>query len=306
MSNTLGAALHESEVNVRLTGRPVHVPGNMISKSIYRYHCIRCTSVGSKILGAAISPFTIEWINAREKFDFCMHYLALPMLIVAVNLHSDIFWDAVAILFGIHFVNIVAAFMFFAMPIQNAKAIALIFATKDGDNIGDLMNNFITITASQRSTYVATDEQSAIFLQAQVSGQIEIMLYNQIWSANYNYMVGYLNCFVPFITILVAFGSASVSILIATKGAALEVRGGAIDGAVEKAELEVRGGAIDGAVEKAELEVHREAIDGAVEKAELEVHREAIDGAVDRSQDRGPSQYYIYDIIGTAPALDQI
>ncbi len=163
--------VQESAIDVSLIGTGVFVPGNMISKSIYRYNCIRKTSMGSKILGAAISPFTLRWIQAREKFDYCMHYLALPLIFVAISVRSETFWYILLIFFAIHLVNVVAAFMFFAMPIQNAKAIALMFPTKDSEPIGALMNNFVKISASQKTMYVATDEQSAIFMAAQVSGE---------------------------------------------------------------------------------------------------------------------------------------
>eukprot|EP01038_Epipyxis_sp_PR26KG_P014996 gene14996-20173_t len=212
MSTNLAALeAHQSDIKVSLTGRDTTVPGNLVSRSLYRYHCVHKTSLGDLILGASISENMQKSMPLREKFDFFMHYVGCFVLIIILLSISPIteptkptfvVWIVACVLYLLHFLNLVSTIAFFWVPLHRAKNVALLVQLKDMSGFTH-MNEFIKIEVSHTSTYAITDFQAAIIAQANTSGSIQLMVYGKKWSAHYNHFIGILNAFIHFIPFII-------------------------------------------------------------------------------------------------------
>ena len=211
--NTLmGGLVQSTDVKVQLTGKLVHVPSNFVTTCLYKYHCVGVTSLGDIVLGASISERMQNSMSWMEKYDFVMHYLGnfvFIALLTGVNRFSFFMRVLFAIPVILHHVILLVTIAFFAIPLNRAKNLALIAPTNNRSNIpgSALINDFVTITATESTTYALTDFQRAIVAQASVSGSITVMLYNKIWSAKYVHPGGRLNVFMHVIPFLIAVTS---------------------------------------------------------------------------------------------------
>eukprot|EP01035_Chromulina_nebulosa_P065657 gene65657-89825_t len=141
----VGAAAQSTEVKIELTGQLTKVPGNLISKALYKYNCISKTSLGPLILDATISMWSV------------------------------VAWTVAILFFTLHLSTLLCAFIFFVVPLDRAKNLALLVPTKSTENISGMINEFIKITAAQTSAYALTNFQAAIFAQASMAVEIEMM-----------------------------------------------------------------------------------------------------------------------------------
>ena len=212
-----GAGVQSTQVHIEFTGQRTLVPCNLVSRSLYKYDCIRKTSLGPLILGAAISTQVQNSIKWVERFDYCMHYIGCPAIIILlICSHSTTAWIVASTLFCLHLLTLLWTFTFFVVPLDRAKNMGLAVPTKSKDSINNLMNDFITITASQTSAYALTDFQAAIFAQASVGVEIKMMVYNNWWSVWYNHLAGHGNVFIHILPFLLMTTSTSSSVLIST------------------------------------------------------------------------------------------
>ena len=213
-STVVGASAQSTEVQIELTGVRTNIPGNLVSKSLYKYHCIHKTSLGPLILDATISKWVQNNIRVIEHFDFCMHYVGCPALIVLlICSQSAGAWGVAIFFFTLHLATLVWAFIFFVVPLDRAKNLALMVPTKSSENINNFMNEFIKITASQTSAYALTDFQAAIFAKASIDVEINMMVYNNKWSLEYNHLAGYWNVFIHIMPFLLMTSGGSFGVL---------------------------------------------------------------------------------------------
>jgi hypothetical protein len=151
-----------------------------------------------------------------EYFDYFMHYIGCPALIIAlIYTNSNTMLNQLCFIsFALYAVNLLMALIFFVVPLNRATNVALMFPTSTDDDINGMMNDFLTISISERMTYAVSDYQSAIIAQASYQGEINAMVYNNAWSASYNHSVGYINLLVHFIALLVVMTTSSSSKLL--------------------------------------------------------------------------------------------
>jgi len=118
-------------------------------------------------------------------------------------LGAVIFFGVCCLLFLLHVINLAWTLFYFAVPVHQSRKLALFLWTHSNGEVNDSNNDFIKISASQRSTYVLTDSQALIFSQAGVRGEIQAMLYNNHFEVKYNRCYGYCEVFLPFPIFLV-------------------------------------------------------------------------------------------------------
>ena len=206
-THIIAGHVQSSEVNIELTGKTVSMPSNFVTAFLYKYRCVSNTSLGTLILGASISETMQNSMHWMERFDFIMHYLGCFVfisLLTGINkfsLAERVFFAIPVIL---HHLNLLVVMVFFAIPLNRAKNLALVAPTQSTDPINGSMNEFVTITATQTDTYAMTDFQKAVVAQASKSGTIKLMLYNKSWSAKYVHPAGRLNAFIHLLPFLIA------------------------------------------------------------------------------------------------------
>ena len=203
--------VHTRQEEIKMTGITVNPPGNFLSKVIWLYNCIRGTSLGPEMIALYVSKEARACLKYAEYLDFFMHYFGCIFLIFAADLQKEVYIRILLLApVFLHHLHIAFWFYVVAYPLRCMIPIALLIPTNTDEAIDGLMNNFFTIKATEQLSYSCTTEQSAVFVQAKVEGQIKFMLYNKTWKNKCLRIISYLNVLVhllPLVLVLLFPGS---------------------------------------------------------------------------------------------------
>ncbi|EGD74277.1 hypothetical protein PTSG_06286 [Salpingoeca rosetta] len=181
-----------SSVDVALTGRPTQTTGYYSCFLRYKYHCIRATTGGPRLLGAALGSCAITfldiWSTFQAKTAIFMKLISVVGVIVVacLGMYGTIpFEIAFYCCAGVAGYQVLTLFidipLYFAVdvPLQIVWEHALVARTDINLGSG---NDFLRVTAKNRTQYLATDLETHILAADLVErAEVTIMLYRDSW-----------------------------------------------------------------------------------------------------------------------------
>lgn len=200
--------LQKSTLDVEETGYSFYPTGNFVSKLLWLYNCIHATSLGPQLIGTCFSSTATSFLKAAEYFDFLMHYLGCPVILIYLASTRRIKQLTLIVCLGaifMHYLNMLLIMVVFAVPLSAISRMALFFPVDTDANIsGNSCNTFLTITSREELRYQCSDEQRSIFFFAAAKGQIHFMIHNNRWTKQTSKSC-YLNAFshiVPLVLVI--------------------------------------------------------------------------------------------------------
>jgi hypothetical protein len=195
---------HETSASIEFTGKAIKFSGNMATRTLYMYHCIRCTTLGPEIL-AETFPKGVKYLSRLEYIDFLMHHLGFFVMVGILvkntenglnKTNSAMVWAFCLAIALIYYLHVYYIFLYYTLPLRTAGKVGLIIPLNAEESIGSFQNEFVTITAAQNSKYHCSENQNML-LSIAISRHLELklMIYNKAWNFRNINFAGSMNVF---------------------------------------------------------------------------------------------------------------
>lgn len=211
LSETLIA---RNDVSVNFTGTRLKFANNAASIIIFIYNNIRATTLGPELLGTLFSRETIDRLKVHETFDYYMHYLVCPfVMLILASYHdqmssistgkSTVVWVCCILIISLHYIHMFGMIFLILLPMRRAFDVALMVPTNGYQAFDGCTNTFINFTSVESIGYAVNDDQSnVIVLALQRESKVTAMVYNRAWIKKFSSFSSYLICYSHLLALL--------------------------------------------------------------------------------------------------------
>ena len=197
--------------SVEFVGKSIKFSGNIVTRNLYFYQCLRATTFGPEIL-AQTFPNGVTYLERMEYLDFFMHHVGFFIIVgILVNhgkdgLHttmSSLVWGTCLGITLLHYLHVYYIFLFFTLPLRTASKVGLMVPIGE-EAISDLQNEFVRVRADETTRYQCTNDQNAVLAIAlSRSLQLDFMVYNKAWNFRNVTFAGTMNVFSHLMVVIV-------------------------------------------------------------------------------------------------------